>query len=226
MKKVFTAFALLILIFAVQNAGAVERDCVVLEDFSRYKVGRFPSKWQQRRRGAEKVYKIRKEGEKKYLEAVDSGKSIQIFRRVKWDSKTYPIAKWEWRVKILPKDAREDDMALNDSAAALYVIFPRDWFIPRVIKYVWSTSLPVGTETKGSGKTWIVVKASGEKNIGKWVTFAADVRKDFSRLFKMKPQDPVAIGFLTDANATHSKAAADYGTVYACKAAEEPPQKK
>lgn len=217
-QLIFISFLLLfgsLKVVIGQTTTSLPNKGLILEDFSSSKIGKFPRKWQQRKKGGEKVYRVSQEKKqgKRFLQAIDRGKSVQIFSRVKWDINKYPLLNWQWRAHKLPQGAREDKKELNDSVAALYVVFPRHWFVPRVLKYVWSTTLPVGTEIKSGGKTWVIVKASGEKDLKRWLNFKANAKEDFKRLFKLEEQNPIAIGFLTDANATKDSAMADYGAI-------------
>ncbi len=186
---------------------------VVLEDFSTYRVGQVPSEgWRSRGGDAEGSYRIASEDSGNlFLQAQDQGKSVQYFREKGWKIKEYPILTWRWRAHELPKGGDERYGKSNDSAAAVYVVFPRRWFIPEAIKYVWSSNAPKGTDIKRSSRFPMVVLRSGpEKKSGEWVLEERNVYEDFQRLFGRRPSNPVAIGFLTDANETKSSAKADY----------------
>ena len=54
------------------------------------------------------------------------------------------VDRWRWRVMQLPSGGDEGRKATHDSAAGVYVIFDNR-ILPRVLKYVWSATLPVGT---------------------------------------------------------------------------------
>ena len=214
-----------------------QSDFIIIEDFQSYKANPF-SKWESRDeiKKATPVYKIIEEDGKKFLRAstVNTNNSIQIGKgNLKWDIKTHPYLNWEWRVRIIPDGGNENNSDLNDSAAGLYVVYqtksiplaswqyqPANW-----IKYVWSSTLPVGTViprkiTKAGfnieGR--YVVVATGKKDLGKWITFKRNVVDDYQKFFGAKPPyKSVMIGILTDSNNTKSKAEADYGVIKATK---------
>ncbi len=185
----------------------------VVEDFSTGVVGRFPRGFRTfpfQRDKAEKVYRVAEEGGNLFMAAEDREElSIQIFRKFYWEVQKEPILRWRWRARILPKGSDERDLQKgNDSACGIYV--PFGGYTGKVIKYLWSAKLPVGTEIlKKPGRSFSVVKSSGEGK--EWQEVSVNVVEDYQRLFGERPrQNPLGIGFLTDGNATHSPAACDY----------------
>lgn len=222
-----------------------EQNCIVLEDFETYGSNPFPA-WESREAydKVKKIYSVMIEGDRKFLHAstLDYNKMIQIGRPIKniklagsdksyWDIYQNPYIQWEWRVHVLPKDANEN--TVNDSAAAIYVVFPRknlpvlDWEKQPAdwLKYVWSSTQPVGTVVKKhvekfgvtlyNGKT--IVVATGGKNLKKWITFRRNVLQDYRTYFGKNPKyHPSMIGILTDANSTKSSAIADYDNIMIC----------
>ena len=214
-----------------------QSDYIIIEDFQKYGGNPF-SVWKSRDdiKQATPVYKIIQEDGKKFLRAstVNVNNSVQIgLPNIKWNIKTYPWLSWEWRARILPDGGNERSGSTNDSAAGLYVIYqtktvplvgwqyqPANW-----IKYVWSTTLPVGTviprkitkagfEIEGR----YVVVASGKQDLNKWITFKRNVIDDYQKFFSKKPPyKSMMIGILTDSDNTKSKAEADYGVIMASK---------
>lgn len=217
---------------------------IMLEDFQGYGNDPF-SGWQARDsyENSIKIYSVIVEGDRKFLRAstLSSNKSIQIGKlinenkligsdKIWWDIYKYPCISWDWRIHVLPKDGSEEAKKRNDSAAAIYVVFqrkrvpavdwqnqPSDW-----IKYVWSTTLPVGTVVKRSASKLgvtlydgrYVVVASGKKNMKKWMTVKRNVLQDYRQFFDKNPKfQPSVIGILTDSNSTHSTAMADYDNI-------------
>jgi len=219
---------------------------LVIEDFQKYNGKPFPD-WNFREdyNQASSVYSIVEEDGRKFLKGstvnarymVQLGKQVNennlIGRnKVSWDILSYPYISWDWRVRILPTGGDETDTETNDSAASIYVVFqrsrvpfagwqyqPANW-----IKYVWSSTLPVGTVISRKisrfgialyeGK--YIVVASGKNNIGKWITFKRNVLADYEKHFGAKPDfNPIVIGILTDSNTTNSEAEADYDNIRA-----------
>ena len=218
---------------------------LTLEDFQAYGSNPFPA-WESVApyENIIRIYTVMVEGDRKFLRAstLDYNKKIaQIGRPVKkmklsgpdkyWDIYRYPFIQWDWRVHIIPDNANENTDR-DDSAAAIYVVFPRknlpvlDWENQPAdwIKYVWSSTLPEGTVLKKNKKKYgvtlyngrIVVVASGSKNLKKWVSFKRNVLADYRSYFGREPKHhPSVIGILTDSNSTKSRAMADYDNIMA-----------
>jgi hypothetical protein len=185
---------------------------ILLEDFQSYAVGSVPSGgWSTRGGEAKGVYSVQDEKGDRYLKAVDAaGRSVQFFRGGGWSVTKYPCLRWKWRAIRFPAGADERIRGKNDSAAGVYVVFPKRFFAPESIKYVWSEKVPVDVKVARNARFPIIVVRSGTADQGKWVTETRNVREDFEKHFGRKPADPVAIGFLTDSNDTHGVAEADY----------------
>jgi hypothetical protein len=101
----------------------------------------------------------------------------------------------------------------NDSAAGVYVCFKGFTPLPYCIKYVWSSSVPVGTvlDSPHRAATKIVVLRSGAGGLGAWTDEKRNVYEDYLKVFHKKTvKNPVGIAVLTDSDDTRSRAAADY----------------
>jgi hypothetical protein len=198
--------------FAGPAAPPPAADQLLLENFESYAVGSVPSGgWSARGGEAKGAYSIQDESGDRYLKAVDAtGRSVQFFRGGGWSLQKYPYLRWRWRVVRFPAGADQRIGGKNDSAAGIYVVFPKRFFIPESIKYVWSEKVPVDTKIVRNVRFPAIVIRSGGADQGKWVTETRNVREDFEKHFGRKPSDPVAIGFLTDSNDTHGVAEADY----------------
>jgi hypothetical protein len=200
----------------VMLAKLENRNHIVLEDFSSSSVGELPSGWGWRDRddNKPKPYQVRASKDRHFLAAKDSGGSVILLKFAHWNPREFPILTWCWRVKALPPggDERYDDT--NDSAAGLYVNFSTNWIgLPTYIKYVWSSTLPVGTvdRRKRIARPWFFVVESGENNLGKWVFEKTDLSRDYQRIYSERPDKrTIGLGILSDANSTKSTAHADY----------------
>jgi hypothetical protein len=234
--KITICFASLFILtlFYFTHECITENMSIVLEDFEKYsdKDDIFNA-WllrEDNKKEASDVYKVIVENNNKFLSARSTGSSIQIAKKVKWDIKAFPVLSWKWRAAVLPKDANEDATGKNDSGASIYVIFQRSripflsWeYQPiNVIKYVWSTTLPVGKvvykEKSKLGSTiyegYFFVIESGIDNAGKWITEERDVLDDYKKVFGDNPKyDPYLIAILSDSNDTKSTASADYDEI-------------
>lgn len=199
---------------------------VVLEDFEAGPVGELPAGWSWRSRDADehKPYRVREENGNRYLEATDEGESVILGKDVKWNLEEYPYVSFRWRVHSIPQggDERYDEKV--DSGAGIYIVYKKVLgLIPESVKYVWSSTLPVGSAVRreGTGKPWMVVAESGEEHLGEWRTYVFDLRDAYRKTFGGGPPDDVlGIGILSDANSTRSRAFADYDDIRALRTAD------
>ncbi len=219
---------------------------IVLEDFQGYNDNPL-SVWktQSSYSRAVQIYSIIIEGDRKFLRGstFNLNKMVQIGKlinenklmgsdKIWWDIYKYPFISWEWRVHTLPEGADESNDLVNDSAAGLYVVFqrsrvpvvdwqrqPADW-----IKYVWSSTLPVGTVVRQNVTKYgitlyngrYVVIASGRKDLKKWITNKRNVLADYQSCFGKSPRyHPSMLGIVTDSNSTATTAMADYDNIIA-----------
>jgi len=204
---------------------------IIIDDFQNDEVGHLPKGWYNRNgkrqpinyeEGPKKAaykYTIKKNGPNKFLRYAGQSARHMNFPLANKDGvnidKT-PILSWKWRVFQVPKGANEDNSDLNDTAASIYVVFDVNWLkIPEVIRYTWSTTLPVGTElSKNMGKQKIIVVASGTEKAGRWLTFERNIVEDYKRLFGSEPPEkPLAILILSDADSTGDNSVADYDDI-------------
>ncbi len=196
-----------------------ERDIppyIVLEDFATTPLDSLPRDWHWRRKDDDKpkLYAVRETNGRRYLAAQDTGHSVVLMKRFRWDPRQYPIMTWCWRADALPRGGDERYTETNDSAAGVHVIFSHNFLgIPRQIKYVWSTTLAPGTfaHRKGIARPWVVVLESGAEKLGQWLQAQVDLEQDHERLLSSElPQKTMGIALLTDANSTQGYAAAAY----------------
>ena len=208
------------LAFAQAARPAADDGCVVLEDFSKSKVGAFPTGWEVRKEDGKGVYTVQEEGGRRFLRAVSKGLGIQAARETpSWNLENHPVLAWSWRPRQFPAGGDERDAKKNDSALAVYMGVPYSKVRgPKAMKYIWSEKVPVGTHlTSNSGLTQVRVLKSGASKDG-WVDEKVDVLKDWKAAFKEQETPKVAgIAVLTDADDTKSTAAGDYANFRACK---------
>ncbi len=202
--------------FAFVRSVLAHDNRVIIEDFELTPPGHFPNGWHwlPRDNNKKKLYTVVEENGNRYLKARDRGASVIIGKRFRWNVYEYPYLSWRWRVHALPPGGDVRYTKTNDSAAGVYVTFSRNFLgIPKSIKYVWSTTLPVGTTTrrKGIGRPWVIVARSGKPDRNGWYTEIFNVLEAYRKIFgEDPPRDALAIGVLTDANSTRSYAEADY----------------
>ncbi|MEX0995299.1 MAG: DUF3047 domain-containing protein, partial [Balneolaceae bacterium] len=203
---------------------------LLIENFEDESTGELPSKWfNQKAEGVPAyytdknqtryLYEVKQEKRNKFLR-FDGVRGVHLnfpLKDVKnLKIKDHPILSWRWRAHTLPVGAREDRNSLNDVAASIYVVYSVNWLrIPRVIRYTWSSTLPVGREVSMNfNQMKIQVVESGPENVGKWQTFERNIYEDYRRLFGGKPPEkPLAILILSDGVSTGSPVKADYDDI-------------
>jgi hypothetical protein len=222
MPKPLTVTALLLVALAVAvsipRAGS-ESECIAVDDFSRAKVGEFPVGWKPRKDEGKSVYSVQEEGGRRFLRAVAKGLGIQAAKEHEWDPAEYPVLAWSWRPRQFADGSDERTAKTNDSALAVYVVWPHSSVTVRSLKYVWSAVAPVGTRVDSSkGLTKVRVVRSGKEADGKWVDERVNIVEDYRRAFGGSEVPKAAgIAVLTDADDTKSSASGDYADFKLCR---------
>jgi hypothetical protein len=201
---------LLLVLGIVPGWGGEAQSIRRVEDFSSFKDGSFPEGWKSRGGDESAVYRVRSNKEA-YLEASAENSDVAIAKEFAYELDEYPYLKWQWRVLKLPKGGDERFKETGDSAAAIYVIF-EGFLRPNTIKYVWSSSLPLGTtiESPYNSKTKIVVLRNQRSPLEEWIPETVNVYNDYKRLFGGEPKQVQAIGLMSDSDNTRSTAIAHY----------------
>lgn len=217
--------------FPYMLAAVTASDTVVLEDFEEGPLDSLPPGWTWKDSDDKKVkpYAVRQgtgPDESRYLAATDEGQSVILGKDVSWNLEQYPYISFRLRVHKIPVGGDERDDKKVDSAAGLYFIYrKRLGLIPESVKYVWSSTLPVGTAVlrHGTGRPWMVAIGSGTDHLGEWRTYVFDLRQAYQDTFgKNPPGKMVGIGILSDANSTGSQAFADYDDIRAVRRVDGP----
>lgn len=200
---------------------------LTLSDFNDSPIGGLPKAWTWKKedRDKNKPYEIIEESEgSRYLAADDRGESVILGKQIEWSLEDYPYLEFRWRARSLPPGGDERYGDKNDSAAGLYVTYRKKMgMVPISAKFVWSTTLPVGTATRrsGVGRPFNVVVDSGEQHLNQWRTHVVDLVEIYEKTFGGKPpKNAIGIGVLTDANSVGGLAAADYAYIRALKEGE------
>lgn len=225
-----TAVVLLVwgLVMPLQGGAAdssTDAQTLPIETFDSYAPHSFPSQWAARgdEATAKAVYSVAEENGNRFLRAYADKQDVQIGISRSVQPEQFPALQWRWRAKQLPTGADERTEKTNDSAAAVYVVFDST-LLPRAIKYVWSSSLPVGTRMKSPvyWRSRVVVLQSGDAHVGEWQQEIINFRQDYKDFFGEEPGKVIGIAVLTDSDTTKSIAEADYDdfTLLTAKAAE------
>jgi hypothetical protein len=214
------ALLLALSLLSLATPGAASAgECVALDDFSSGKIGEFPPDWKPRHESGRPVYSIAQEGISRYLHAASRGLGVQAGRELAWNLDVYPILAWSWRPIEFPRDSDERKSKTNDSALAVYAVFPGSPVSVKSVKYIWSRLVPVGTHlTSSAGNTQVQVLRSGIEQTGQWVEEQTNVRDDYRKYFGVTDvPKPAGIAVLTDADDTKSSAQGDYANFRVCK---------
>jgi hypothetical protein len=141
-----------------------------------------------------------------------AGECTSFGKQVFFSTDSLPVLGWKWRIHKLPEGGCERKRETNDSGAGVYVIFKGKFKLNKIIKYVWSSTLPIGTtiESPFNKNTMIVVLQSGNEKTGKWIDESVNIRNDFITLFATEPPPVIGIAILSDSDNTSSQAIADY----------------
>ena len=182
----------------------------VLEDFSSSKAGSSPNGWSPRDDRGAPYYKVLEKDGNRYMRANVVSDSVPFYKKVKWEIQKYPRLSWRWRIIKFPPLGNEQIPEQNDTAGAVYATWINIWKMEaKSVKYIWSLSLPKGTEFKKK-TTWFIVVRSGKKEAGLWVPESVDVLADYKRLWGDDSKNPNLLVVLSDSNATKSRVICDY----------------
>jgi hypothetical protein len=195
-------------------------DCIVLENFATTPDGAFPEGWRVRTDSGRAAYSARSENGVHYLHAAARDLGVQAAVERPWDIARYPVLRWKWRPRVFPAGADESQSGKNDSALAVYAVFPNNWYSVRSVKYIWSGVLPKGTPVDSShGLTKGIVLESGvPADLNAWVEERVDVAQDYRRRFETdEVPKPLGVAVLTDSDDTRSYAEGDYADFRACR---------
>lgn len=196
-----------------------EGECVTIDDFASAKIGEFPPGWQARKSAGKGVYSVQEENGVRFLRAVSRGLGIQAAREHGWDLTTHPVLAWAWRVREFPNGADERDSKKNDSALAVYAVFPHSPMSVKAVKHIWSAQVPQDTHLTGNlGLTQVRVLRSGAATAGEWVEERVNVLESYRRYFgEAEAPKPLGIAVLTDSDDTKSQAQGDYARFRVCR---------
>ncbi len=170
-----------------------------------------PDGWQSSRKDCS-MFTIEKDESGCYLRLTVNNQCTSIGKQVSYSTDTLPYLSWRWRVHNLPVGGCENKKETNDSGAGVYVIFKGRFRLNKIIKYIWSTTLPSGTVLASpfNQNTKMIVLQSGSEKIGQWITETVNVREDYKKVFNAVPPIVIGIAILSDADNTESSAVADY----------------
>ena len=157
-----------------------------------------------------------------HADYVPPAATVQLgFRFSETESPVWKI-EWDWRIDRAPHGSSELLKEKNDSGASVYLVF-RDALKTYVLKYLYSSTLPVGTVISNPSsnplqKMFMIVAGSGKNGaLGTWEHVMPDFQSDFKRLFATGKCPSVSgIGILSDGDQTGSHVVAGYRNFCVC----------
>jgi Protein of unknown function (DUF3047) len=184
---------------------------IVLDAFEQHSNGKFPTNWRSAGSGAEHIYRIETDGDNRFLHARAENRGTQIGLEYVFDPKKLQHLQWRWRVRALPVGADERVTEKHDAAAQVYVIFDSRYW-PRIIKFIWSTALPIGSRFTHPlyHRGRVVVLRSGPPDKSGWYDEKVNFYAEYKKFFGNEPGQVQGIAILTSSDSTKSLAAADY----------------
>jgi Protein of unknown function (DUF3047) len=163
------------------------------------------------------TYELVKDDGRTILKAHSEKAASGLIRKVKLDSKSYPVLAWSWKVEHTLKKEDATSKSGDDFAARIYVVFPRTFFWQtRAINYVWASKLPKGNSVPSpyTSKAVIIAVESGDEKAGQWVSEVRNYYEDYKRVFGEEPPKLGAVAIMTDTDDTGSEVTAYYGDIF------------
>ena len=158
-------------------------------------------------------------------------------RKVDVDLTATPVLCWRWRAEDVLKKADMKRRQGDDYAARVYIAFAlpadalsftdkaalsvaRALFGDRVpdaaINYVWDNRHPVDTRMSNAytDRAQMIVRRSGNAEVGRWVTERVDVRDDVIRAFGSDKARPILVAIASDTDNTGEKVRAGFADLH------------
>jgi hypothetical protein len=166
-------------------------------------------------------YKVEKDGDLSCVRAVSDKSASALYYRIELDARNKnPVITWKWRVEKFPVKTKTESLEIeneDDFAARVYVIFPALFITnSKVLEYIWSETLPVGTigNSPYSKNIKLITLQRGMDKDKKWFTEERDIYSDYVKLFGRPPEHNIgAIAFMTNTEHTGTSADAMYADI-------------
>jgi hypothetical protein len=176
-----------------------------------------PVRWREIALKGRTIYSIDTVDGSASLKAQSQAGASILVHPVEFDIREYPWLSWRWRVERLVDGENLRRKRGSDASARVYVYFNTKGFPwqKRNLDYVWSRTLPVGTELSSAytNQSKIIVVESGSERAGQWLSVSRNLLDDYRRLFGEEPPRAAAIGLMVDTDNTRSEALARFDDV-------------
>jgi hypothetical protein len=181
-------------------------------------------------------YRIVEVGGERVLEAVADRSISGLRHRVDLDPRERPILEWRWRIDGTLDGADVGDRHGDDSPVRVVLAFDGDrstlpvkeqMFFERVkligghdmpyatLMYVWDNARPVESVTANAHTARVqkIVVESGPKGVRQWRSYRRDIVADYERVYGRAPGRLIAVGVISDADNTKTRARGWYGDI-------------
>lgn len=204
---------IMVIFLIVESSSSAVGDSCLIDTFSTLCTDRWtlPCGWYSSRNDVTMI-SLANESGNYFVKFKTRGGCTCIGKKCSYCSLDYPFLSWKWRMHLLPQNAREDLKKYADSGAGVYVIFRAKMGLNRIIKYVWSSSLSVGSviENPFNCKAKVVVLRNSKDKMGCWVHEEVNVFEDYRRFFNSAPPMVDVVAIMSDSDNTQSLVEADY----------------
>ncbi|MGB5446985.1 MAG: DUF3047 domain-containing protein [Psychromonas sp.] len=155
---------------------------------------------------------------KSILKAVSNNSASGLFVEKRIDLNKTPYLHWSWKTDKLYKGLNEGSKQGDDFVARIYIVVDGGAFFwkTQALNYVWSSSFRQGQVWPNpftSNATMFAIE-SGEKNLGKWLSYSRNVQQDLKKLIGKEVRYIDAIAVMTDSDNAGQKATTYYGDIY------------
>jgi hypothetical protein len=224
----FAIVLFLVIFFIRQNVGMFGKitakapgfRCEIVKKFS-FSDANALKEWEEKVFKNKVIYKIEKEGDRSYVKASSDKSASALYYKINLDTKNgRPVILWNWRTEKFPAKTKPESLEAeneDDFAARVYVIFPAMFITnSKVLEYVWSETMPVGTTGTSpySKNIKLIVLRQGIDKDKKWFAEERDIYADYVKLFGRTPEYNVgAIAFMTNTEHTGTAAEAMYDEI-------------
>ncbi|MDD5136377.1 MAG: DUF3047 domain-containing protein [Candidatus Omnitrophica bacterium] len=203
-----------------KGRGGVGLKCDIAKKFS-FSGEDTLKEWEEKVFKNRVVYKIEKSEDLSYVRATSNNAASALYYKIDLDAKSRrPVVAWRWRVEKFPTKKNPESLEAeneDDFAARVYVIFPAMFITnSKVLEYVWSETLPVGTTGTSpySKNIKLIVLEQGLPKDKEWFTEKRDVYEDYIKLFGRPPEYNLgAVAFMTNTEHTGTLADAMYDEI-------------
>jgi hypothetical protein len=211
--KSINAVLIVVVFLSLQSSISAASDSCLIDTFSTLCSDRqvLPCGWYATRNDVTMISLVQESGNH-FVKIKTMGGCTAIGKKCSYNSQDYPLLSWKWRMHVLPLNAREDLKKYADSGAGVYVIFHAKMGLNRIIKYVWSSTLSVGTaiESPFNPRVKVVVLRNSNDKMDSWIEEEVNVLEDYRRFFNSMPPMVDVVAIMSDSDNTQSMVEADY----------------